>query len=171
MLEKITDAVSDYLSAQIEAGVDAVQLFDTWGGILTPEDFETFSLRDIEKVISRIKREDEPVIVFAKGVHTSFDSLSCCGADVIGLDWSVNIGDVRARIGDTVALQGNMDPTVLYATPERIEAEAEKVLSAFGPGAGHVFNLGHGILPDVPPENLKALVRYVRSASGKYHKS
>lgn len=169
LLEKITDAVSDYLGAKIEAGADALQLFDTWGGMLTPQDFKDFSLRYIEKVISNIKRRDEPVIVFAKGVHTSFDLLARCGADVVGLDWNVDIGDVRRQIGDTVALQGNLDPTVLYADPARIEAAAGKVLAAFGHGTGHIFNLGHGILPDVPPENLKTLVRYVQRESGKFH--
>jgi uroporphyrinogen decarboxylase len=170
MLDKISDAVADYLNAQIESGVDAVQLFDTWGGILTPEDYETFSLHYIERILSRVKRKDQPVIVFSKGVHTSFERLATCGADVVGLDWNVNIGDVRKKIGDRVALQGNMDPTVLYADSERIEAEAEKILESFGPGTGHIFNLGHGILPDVPPENLKILVRYVQTQSGKYHK-
>lgn len=169
ILDKISDTVSDYLSAKIETGVDAVQLFDTWGGILSPNDFQTFSMRYIEKTISGIRRREEPVIVFAKGVHTSFDLLARCGADVVGLDWTVDIGDVRSRIGDRVALQGNLDPAVLYADPARIEAEAEKVLASFGHGAGHIFNLGHGILPDVPPEHLKALVRYVQGKSGRYH--
>jgi uroporphyrinogen decarboxylase len=169
LLEKISDATADYLNAQIEAGVDAVQVFDTWGGILTPEDYEAFSLHYIENVFSRLKRKDTPAIVFSKGVHTRFDRLAACGADVVGLDWSVDIGEVREKIGDRVALQGNMDPTVLYAGPERIEAEAEKILASFGPGSGHVFNLGHGILPDVPPENLKALVNYVKTQSGRFH--
>ncbi len=171
ILEKISDAVTDYLEAKIEAGADALQLFDTWGGILTPDDFKEFSMRYIEKIISNIKRRDEPVIVFAKGVHTSFDLLAQCGADVVGLDWSIDIGDVRRRIGDRVALQGNLDPTILYAAPERIEAAAEKVLASFGHGAGHIFNLGHGILPDVPPENLKTLVAYVQRESVKYHET
>lgn len=171
MLEKISDAVSDYLNAQIETGVDAVQLFDTWGGILTPEDYDAFSLQYMQNILSRLNRKDEPAIVFSKGVHTSFDRLADCGADVVGLDWSVNIGDVREKIGDRVTLQGNMDPTVLYAGPERIEAEAEKVLKSFGTGTGHIFNLGHGILPDVPPENLKTLVKYVKAESGRYHKT
>jgi uroporphyrinogen decarboxylase len=169
MLGKISDAVTDYLNAQIEAGVDAVQLFDTWGGILTPEDYRTFSLDYMERILSRLKRKDTPVIVFSKGVHTSYEALADCGADVVGLDWNVNIGDVRQKIGNRVALQGNMDPTVLYAGPDRIEEEAEKVLKSFGAGNGHVFNLGHGILPDVPPENLKTLVKYVQRESGKYH--
>jgi len=169
MLEKISDATADYLNAQIAAGVDAVQVFDTWGGILTPEDYEAFSLHYMERILSRLKRKDEPAIVFSKGVHTRYDRLAACGADVVGLDWSVNIGDVREKIGDKVALQGNMDPTVLYAEPARIEAEAEKILASFGHGTGHVFNLGHGILPDVPPENLKALVKYVQTQSGRFH--
>jgi uroporphyrinogen decarboxylase len=169
MLEKIADAVTDYLNAQIEAGVDAVQLFDTWGGILTPEDYETFSLNYMKRIISRLNRKEAPVIVFSKGVHTSYEALADCGADVVGLDWNVNIGEVREKIGGQVALQGNMDPTVLYAGPERIEKEAEKILKSFGTGTGHIFNLGHGILPDVPPENLKALVKYVQRESGKFH--
>jgi uroporphyrinogen decarboxylase len=169
MLEKIADAVTDYLNVQIEAGADAVQLFDTWGGILTPEDYRAFSLNYMERIVSRLNRKDTPVIVFSKGVHTSYEALAGCGADVVGLDWNVNIGDIRAQIGDRVALQGNMDPTVLYAGPERIKEEAEKILRSFGAGNGHVFNLGHGILPDVPPENLKVLVEYVQTESGKYH--
>jgi uroporphyrinogen decarboxylase len=170
MLGKVADAVSDYLGAQIEAGVDAIQIFDTWGGILTPEDYQTFSLGYIKRILSRFDRNDTPAIVFSKGVHTSFQSLADCGADVVGLDWNVNIGDVRKEIGDRVALQGNMDPTVLYAPPERIEAEAKKVLESFGTGTGHIFNLGHGILPDVPPENLKTLVQYVKTQSGRFHR-
>ena len=169
MLEKVSEAVADYLNAQIEAGVDALQLFDTWGGILTPGDYDAFSLYYMEKVLSRLKRNDTPIIVFSKGVHSSYDRLAGCGADVVGLDWSVNIGDVRKEIGGRVALQGNMDPTILYAEPKRIKAEAEKVLNSFGTGNGHIFNLGHGILPDVPPENLKTLVKYVQTESGRYH--
>jgi uroporphyrinogen decarboxylase len=170
LLDRIADAVAVYLSAKIEAGVDAIQIFDTWGGILSREDFETFSLRYIEKVISNVKRGDEPVIVFPKGVHTLFGALADCGADVIGLDWVVNIGQVRAEVGDRVALQGNLDPTVLYADPEKIRQEAGKILKAYGHGSGHIFNLGHGILPDVQPENLKALVDFVKTESSGYHR-
>ncbi|MBA4366227.1 MAG: uroporphyrinogen decarboxylase [Desulfobacterium sp.] len=171
LLDKIANTVANYLNAKIEAGVDAVQLFDTWGGILSPHDFVTFSLSYIEKIISRIKRKDIPIILFAKGVHFSFQQLAESGADVVGLDWSMEIGDVRKMIGDKVALQGNMDPTVLYAGQEQIRQEAIRILRSFGHGTGHVFNLGHGILPDVPPENLKALVRCVKEESVQFHSS
>lgn len=171
LLDFIADAVADYLNAKIETGVNAVQIFDTWGGILPPDFFEEFSLNYIRKVISNLKINDEPVIVFAKGVHYRLDKLAGCGADVIGLDWTMEIGKVRKQIGGKVALQGNLDPTILYAEPEKIEIEAEKVMKSFGNGSGHIFNLGHGILPDVDPENLKTLVNYVKTASVKYHEN
>ncbi len=169
LLNKVADAVSAYLSAKIEAGVNAVQIFDTWGGILSKDDFESFSMKYIRKVISKVKRKDEPIIVFAKGVHFSLDKLSDSGADVLGLDWTMDIGQVRKKFGNKVALQGNLDPTVLYADDEKIKQEAVKILNAFGNGSGHIFNLGHGILPDVPPENLKLLVNIVKEESVVYH--
>ena len=165
LLEKISNAVADYLSAKIEAGANAVQIFDTWGGLLSQTDFEGFSLRYIQKVISQIKRKDEPVIVFAKGVHYNMDKIAAAGADVIGLDWTMNLGEARKSVGDKVALQGNLDPTILYAGKEKIKEEAVKVLKSFGNGSGHVFNLGHGILPDVDPENAKWLVQVVKEES------
>lgn len=167
ILDKVADSVADYLNAQMDAGADAVQIFDTWGGILSQNDFLSFSLMYIEKIISKIKRKDKPVIVFSKGVHFSFNELAGCGADVLGLDWTINIGKVKAITGDKVALQGNLDPTVLYGDNETIKSEAQKVLESFGDGPGHVFNLGHGILPDIPPENLKTLVNFVKQESGK----
>ena len=168
LLDKISDAVSDYLAAQMEAGVDAVQIFDTWGGILSKGDFETFSLPYIEKVISPFRDGKIPVIVFTKGVHFSFEELSRCGADGLGLDWSVDIGSVRKITGDGVSLQGNLDPTVLYAGAEKIKQEAENILKSFGAGSGHIFNLGHGMLPDMVPENLKILVDFVKTESGRF---
>ncbi len=170
LLSKIADVAAAYLSAKIESGVNAVQIFDTWGGILSEDDFEEFSLTYIKKVISQIRRNDEPVIVFSKGVHYMLDKLAGCGADVLGLDWMMNIGKVRKKVGDKVALQGNLDPTVLYAGREKIEKEAGKILSLFGQGSGHIFNLGHGILPDVPPENLKVLVDFVKKESADFHR-
>ena len=169
VLTKLADAIADYLSAKIEAGADAVQIFDTWGGILSQDDFEEFSLRYVEMIISNIKRKKEPVIFFPKGVHYKLEKISRCGADVIGLDWTMNIGKVRKEIGEKVALQGNLDPTVLYATEEKIKEEAIKILSLYGKGSGHIFNLGHGILPDVNPEKAKYLVKVVKEESGKYH--
>jgi len=170
LLDKIADAVAEYLSAKIEAGADAVQIFDTWGGILSPNDFEEYSLRYMEKIISQIKRKDEPVILFAKGVHYKLNKLADSGADVIGLDWTMDIGKVRSKIGKKVALQGNLDPTVLYGTEDKIRKEAIKVLKSFGKHKGHIFNLGHGILPDISPANAKFLVDVVKEESLKYHR-
>jgi uroporphyrinogen decarboxylase len=169
ILNKLAEAVADYLSAKIEAGVDAVQIFDTWGGILPQHKFEEFSLRYIEMIISNIKRKNEQVIYFPKGVHYRLRKLTRCGADVIGLDWTMNIGKVREKIGDRVALQGNLDPAVLYASEEKIKEEATRILGLFGDGSGHIFNLGHGILPDTNPENAKYLVKIVKEESKKYH--
>ncbi|MDP2036434.1 MAG: uroporphyrinogen decarboxylase, partial [Ignavibacteria bacterium] len=169
LLDKIADAVAEYLSAKIEAGANAVQIFDTWGGLLSPADFEEFSLRYIEKIISQIKRKDEPVIVFAKGVHYKLNKLAECGADVIGLDWTMDLGKVRSKIGKKVALQGNLDPTVLYGSEEKIRTEAVNVLKSFGKHKGHIFNLGHGILPDVSPAKAKFLVDVVKEESRKFH--
>jgi len=169
VLNKLSEAVADYLSAKIEAGADAVQIFDTWGGILSPDDFEEFSLQYIQKIISQIKRKDEPVIYFPKGVHYKLKKLAKCGADVIGLDWTMNLGKARKRIGDKTALQGNLDPTVLYASEEKIRLEAIKVLASYGKGSGHIFNLGHGILPDVDPKKAKFLVDTVKEESKIFH--
>lgn len=169
LLEKISNAVSAYLSAKIEAGANAVQIFDTWGGILSPKDFEEFSLRYVKQIIANIKRKDEPVIYFGKGVHYKLNEMADCGADVIGLDWTMDLGEVRNKIGDKVALQGNMDPTMLYAPKEKIREEVKRILSSYGKGSGHIFNLGHGILPDVDPSNAKALVEFVKEESRNFH--
>ncbi len=169
LLDKISSSVAEYLSAKIEAGADAVQIFDTWGGLLSPADFQEFSLNYIEKVISKIKRKGQPVIVFAKGVHYQLDKLAESGANVIGLDWTMELGKVRSKIGNKVAIQGNLDPTVLYGSKEKIREEAVKVLKSFGKNNGHIFNLGHGILPDVPPENAKFLVDTVKEESRRFH--
>jgi len=170
LLEKIADGVAEYLSAKIEAGANAVQIFDTWGGILSPTDFEEFSLRYIERIISQIKRKDEPVIVFAKGVHHKLNKLAESGADVIGLDWTMDIGKVRSKIGKKVALQGNLDPTVLYGTEVTIRNEAIRILKSFGKHKGHIFNLGHGILPDISPAKAKYLVDVVKEESKALHR-
>lgn len=170
LLSKISNAVAEYLNAKIKAGADAVQIFDTWGGILTPDDFNEFSLQYIQQIISKLDRNDEPVIVFAKGVHYNVEALAETGTDVIGLDWTMNLGEVRKKVGNKVALQGNMDPTKLYSNEDSIKKEASKILESFGNGSGHIFNLGHGILPDVPPANAKLLVDFVKEESKKYHK-
>lgn len=169
LLSKISDTVAEYLSAKIEAGCNAVQIFDTWGGILTPDDFNEFSLQYLQSIVSNIKRANEPVIVFAKGVHYNLEGLVQTGADVIGLDWTMDLGEVRKLVGDKVALQGNLDPTKLYGNEDVIKNEAAKILQSYGKGSGHIFNLGHGILPDVPPANAKLLVDFVKEESKKFH--
>jgi uroporphyrinogen decarboxylase len=165
----IADITAQYLSAKIKAGAAAVQIFDTWGGILGQQEFYEFSLRYIERIIQQLTKGDEPVIVFAKGVHHSLDKLAQCGADVLGLDWTMDIGKVRAAVGSQVALQGNLDPTVLYAEADVIADKALSVMEAYGNGSGHIFNLGHGILPDIKPEHAKALVHTVKTKSQRFH--
>jgi uroporphyrinogen decarboxylase len=169
ILDKISVAVSDYLSAQIDAGADAVQIFDTWGGILAPAEFVEFSLQYVEKVIDNLTKKNEPVIFFAKGVHYKLKKLAKCGADVLGVDWTMDLGKVRNLIGDKVALQGNLDPTVLLSNKKVIKQKAVEVLNSYGKGNGHIFNLGHGILPNVDPENAKYLVNIVKKESKVFH--
>ncbi|MFO7448385.1 MAG: uroporphyrinogen decarboxylase [Ignavibacteriaceae bacterium] len=171
ILDKLADSVALYLSAKMEAGANAVQIFDTWGGILSQKDFEEFSLRYIKKIISQLKAGDEPVIVFAKGVHYKLKKIAKCGADVVGLDWTMDLAKVRERIGDRVALQGNLDPTVLYGPEEKIKEEVIRVLDSYGEGSGHIFNLGHGILPDVDPQKAKFLVQTVKEESKAFHRN
>lgn len=169
ILSKLTDAVADYLSAQLEAGADAVQIFDTWAGMLSPRDYLVFALQYVNQLIAKIKRKNQPVIYFPKGVHYRMRTTADCGADVIGVDWTIDLAKARDKIGGKVAIQGNLDPTVLYAEPSFIKREAKKVLDSFGKGSGHIFNLGHGILPDVNPEYAKVLVDFVKKESNKYH--
>lgn len=169
LLDKLARAVAAYLSAQIESGAQAVQIFDTWGGILGQEEFEEFSLRYIKQVSSLLKSKGAPVIIFCKDCGHSLEKIADAGADVVGLDWTIDIGKAREMIGSYVALQGNLDPTMLYATPERIEQGVQSILKKFGKGNGHVFNLGHGILPDTPIENVRAFVNAVKKFSVQYH--
>jgi uroporphyrinogen decarboxylase len=164
----LADAVVDYLNAKIRAGCDAVQIFDTWAGILSPGDLEEFSLRYIRYICERLETNGAPVIVFAKGVN-AWDKLADLKCDAIGLDWTQDIGKVRGQIGDRKALQGNLDPCVLFAPQERIKTETERILESFGSGTGHIFNLGHGILPTTPVANTKYLVSCVKESSIKYH--
>ena len=170
LLERLAQAITKYLSAQINAGANIVQIFDTWGGILSPDAFEEFSLRYIRQIVEAIKRDDEPVIVFCKGCAHALDDMASLGAEVIGLDWTFDIGEARKVINGRTALQGNMDPTLLYSNPDRIRHEVLNILEKFGHNPGHIFNLGHGVLPDVPVENVKAFVNAVKNESGKYHK-
>jgi uroporphyrinogen decarboxylase len=173
ILDTNARAVSAYLNAQIEAGAQAVMVFDTWGGALSGQAFHEFSLRYMEQVFGDLARESGgiriPRIVFTKGGGQWLESLAQCGADAVGLDWTTDIGQARARIGDRVALQGNLDPGVLMSSPKVIQHEAMKVLAGFGQGSGHVFNLGHGISRFTPPEHVSALVEAVRTESPRFH--
>lgn len=170
LLEKLSHAVRLFLEAQIAAGADAVQIFDTWGGTLTPDRYLKFSLDPMFNIVSTMRRENAPVIVFSRGANHALEQISQIGADVVGIDWTVDIADARVRTGDRVALQGNLDPSFLYASPEAIRKEVRTILHKYGVGPGHVFNLGHGILPDVPVEHARALVHAVKEESPSFHR-
>ena len=170
LLDKLARTVAAYLSAKIEAGAQAVQIFDTWGGILPPDEFKEFSLRYIEQVLQLLKRNGAPTIVFCKDCGHSIEAIADTGCDVVGLDWSIDIEKARMMVGSYVALQGNLDPTMLYAPPDRIRNGVTKILAKFGNGSGHIFNLGHGILPDIPVEHVKAFVQAVKEESPKFHR-
>ena len=170
LLDKLARTVAVYLSAKIEAGAQAVQIFDTWGGILPPDEFKEFSLRYIEQVLQLLKRNGAPTIVFCKDCGHSIEAIADTGCDVVGLDWSIDIEKARMMVGRYVALQGNLDPTMLYAPPDRIRNGVIKILAKFGNGSGHIFNLGHGILPDIPVEHVKAFVQAVKEESPKFHR-
>lgn len=169
LLEKNTRAVIDYLNAQIEAGAQAVMLFDTWGGMLADEEYRTFSLAYASKVFAEVTRESEgrvvPRIFFTKGGGQWLHHMAGCGADALGIDWTCNISEARERVGQRVALQGNLDPNALFAPPAAIEAEAKRVLDAFGPHNGHVFNLGHGISQFTNPDHVEVLINAVHRMS------
>jgi uroporphyrinogen decarboxylase len=173
LLEVTTQAVIAYLSAQRAAGAQALQVFDTWGGVLAPPLYREFSLRYLTRIAQELDRgtgaERTPLIVFGKGSAPYLEELAASGADAVGVDWLVSLDEARRRSGDRVALQGNLDPTVLYATPDAIRNEVGAALDSYGRGSGHVFNLGHGISPDVNPEHLKVLVDAVHALSWPYH--
>lgn len=169
LLEKIATSVRLYLEAQLAAGADAVQIFDTWGGTLPPDHYKRFSLDPIFSVISKMQREGAPVIVFSKGANQSLKEIAQVGADVVGIDWTIDMADAREQIADRAAIQGNLDPSFLYASPARIRQEVRAILRKFGKGTGHIFNLGHGIFPDVPVEHARELVRAVKEESPAFH--
>ena len=166
-------AVTLYLNAQIEAGAQAVMIFDTWGGNLSHAAYREFSLAYMQRIVAGLKREHAgmriPVIVFTKGCGNWLEDIAAIGCDGVGLDWGVDMAQARARIGDRVALQGNLDPAVLFAPAEVVQSEAERILAAFGHGSGHVFNLGHGISQFTPPDAVKILVDCVHQSSARYH--
>lgn len=168
-------AVTDYLNAQIEAGVQAVMIFDTWGGMLSSRAYEEFSLAYLRQVVNGLLRERDgvrvPSIVFTKGGGVWMEKIAALGCDAVGLDWMCDIGQARARVGARVALQGNMDPMVLFSDPQTIQGEVKKILESYGQGSGHIFNLGHGISQFTPPEHVGALVDAVHEFSRPYHLS
>ncbi|MBB3167232.1 uroporphyrinogen decarboxylase [Simiduia aestuariiviva] len=173
LLTVLADSVIAYLNAQIEAGAQAVQIFDTWGGALSHAAYQEFSLAYMQRIVSGLIREREgrrvPVILFTKGGGQWLELLADTGADALGLDWTTDIGQARSRVGKRVALQGNMDPTMLYASPDRIRSEVGQILASYGSGSGHVFNLGHGITPEVDPAHAGAFIDAVHQLSATYH--
>jgi uroporphyrinogen decarboxylase len=173
ILDILADSVTAYLNAQIEAGAQAVQIFDTWGGLLTPRDYKAFSLDYMAKIVDGLIKEYDgreiPVIMYTKGGGQWLDAMAATGAHCLGIDWTMDMADARAQVGDRVALQGNMDPTVLYASPERVREEVKSVLESYGKGTGHVFNLGHGIHPGIDPETVDAFINAVVDYSPEYH--
>ena len=173
LLETTARSVTAYLNAQVAAGAQALMIFDTWGGVLTPRDYVDFSLNYMQQIIDGLTREAEgsrvPVILFTKGGGQWLETMADTGADALGIDWSTDIGEARHRVGEQVALQGNLDPATLYGTPEVIRSRVADVLAAFGEGSGHVFNLGHGITPDVDPEHTGILINTVHELSAAYH--
>ncbi|MES9846455.1 MAG: uroporphyrinogen decarboxylase [Candidatus Sedimenticola sp. 6PFRAG5] len=173
LLEKTADSVIAYLNAQVAAGAQALMIFDTWGGVLSPNDYRNFSLAYMQRIIDGLTRENEgrkvPVILFTKGGGQWLADMADTGCDGLGVDWTTDLADARARVQDKVALQGNIDPCILYASPESIRDEVGRVLASYGKGPGHVFNLGHGIHPNVNPEHAGALVEAVHELSKPYH--
>lgn len=173
LLNKLADSVIVYLNAQIRAGAQSVMVFDTWGGALTGRDYREFSLHYMHKIVDGLLREHDgrrvPVTLFTKGGGQWLEAIADTGCDAVGLDWTTSLADARARIGSRVALQGNMDPSILYAPPARIEQEVASLLAEFGAGTGHVCNLGHGIHPDVDPAHAGVFVEAVHRLSQPYH--
>lgn len=173
LLDTITQSVISYMQAQVHAGAQAVMIFDTWGGSLTPSTYKEFSLQYMQRIVEAMPREHEgrrvPVVLFTKGGAQWLESIADTGCDAVGLDWTIELGEARQRIGDRVALQGNLDPSVLYASPEKIRSEVATVLQSYGKGSGHVFNLGHGIHQHINPEHVKVLVDSVHELSRPYH--
>ncbi|MNF38324.1 Uroporphyrinogen decarboxylase [compost metagenome] len=173
LLDKLAQSVTSYLNAQILAGAQAVQIFDSWGGSLSDAAYREFSLFYMERIVAGLIRQHEgrevPVILFTKGGGLWLESMAEAGATALGLDWTCDIRNARARVGDKVALQGNMDPTVLYANPTAIRAEVARILERYGHGSGHVFNLGHGITPEVDPAHAGVFIEAVHELSAQYH--
>ncbi|MDG4550709.1 MAG: uroporphyrinogen decarboxylase [Candidatus Contendobacter sp.] len=175
LLDTTARATIAYLNAQVAAGAQALMVFDTWGGILAPAAYREFSLAYMARIVADLTRVAEerpvPVILFTKGGGIWLEHIAATGCDAVGVDWTMDLGEARRRVGGRVALQGNLDPAALYATPDRIRQQVARVLADFGPGPGHVFNLGHGIQPGVEPDAVRALVEAVHELSAPCHAS
>jgi len=173
ILEVNAKTVIQYLNAQIEAGAQAVMIFDSWGGALSNNAYKTFSLDYMQNIVAGLKKTSEgrtvPSVVFTKGGGLWLEAQAAIGSDALGLDWTIDLCEARKRVGNKVALQGNMDPAILLSSPEAIENEVETILASYGHGNGHVFNLGHGITQWTPPENADAMIAAVRKYSKQYH--
>lgn len=171
LLEKLAVCVSDYLIEQVKAGVNALMIFDTWGGILTPHNYRHFSLHYMHNIVQTVKASypDVPIILFTKGGGQWLENMVETGCDALGIDWTCDLKEARKRVGDRVALQGNLDPNVLLSSKECIRQQVSEVLASYGKGSGHVFNLGHGVTPDVPPEHVAVMVEAVLEFSPPYH--
>jgi len=169
LLDILARSVIEYLNAQIQAGAQAVMVFDTWGGALSHRDYREFSLAYMEKIVAGLLRSHDghrvPVTLFTKGGGQWLEDMAATGCDALGIDWSTDLGAARERVGDRVALQGNLDPCMLYASPQRIREEVAATLTSFGSGTGHVFNLGHGIHPDTNPDHAAAMIESVHQLS------
>ncbi len=174
ILAVTADAVIAYLNAQIECGAQAVMIFDSWGGVLSAAAYQEFSLHYMQRIVAGLIKERDgeaiPSIVFTKGGGLWLEAIAASGCDAVGLDWTIDLGEARRRVGDRVALQGNLDPCVLFCAPDKIAAEARKVLDSYGPGdTGHIFNLGHGISQFTPPDHVAVLVDAVHEYSRIVH--
>jgi uroporphyrinogen decarboxylase len=174
LLDLLARSVTTYLNAQVMAGVQALMIFDTWGGILSTRDYRNYSLRYMQQIVDGLTRAPEgrriPVILFTKGGGQWLEALAETGCDALGLDWTVDLSEARRRVGHKVALQGNLDPGALYASAQRIRQEVALILADFGVGSGHVFNLGHGVHPAVDPSHVAAMVAAVHELSAAYHR-
>ncbi len=173
LMDIVADTTIEYLNAQIDAGAQAVQVFDTWGSALEPDDFRRFSLASMQKIVDGLTREKDgrriPVILFTKGAGPLLRDLADSGCDALGVDWTTDLAQARDYVDDRVALQGNLNPATLRESPEVIRQGVADTLASYGRGPGHVFNLGHGITPDIDPEHLGVLVDAVHELSPQYH--
>ncbi|MDA8170946.1 MAG: uroporphyrinogen decarboxylase [Nitrospiraceae bacterium] len=167
LMTKITDTVTAYLRAQIKAGADAVQLFDTWAGVLSPDDYRAYALPYVKQIIKELKDDGAPIIYFVNGCAGLLKEIKASGAGAIGIDWRIDMGDAVKKLGKKFVVQGNLDPCALLLPPEGLRPKVREILEKAGPARGHIFNLGHGILPEIPVENAKALVDIVHELSGK----